>query len=251
MLLNNKIALVIGSTNNIGLKIAQFFAREGAKVIVNSRHQEEAKQVAAEINGDSFAADVSRPEQLEALFDHIKKKHQKLDILVNCVAHTSKNDILQTSLEEWNRILTVNLTGYFLCIQHAANIMKQAGGGAIINISAGSGERGSPGSAAYSISKGAVNALTRQAAIDLAPYKIRVNGIISGVVGTPIGSRDMGKRKPENASIPLGRIGRPEEVAEAAVFLASEKASYITNSILPVDGGRLNATVRVSKSQAK
>jgi NAD(P)-dependent dehydrogenase (short-subunit alcohol dehydrogenase family) len=119
-------------------------------------------------------------------------------------------------------------------------MMKEQGGGSIINISAGSGERSSPGGAAYSISKGAVNSLTRQATADLAPT-IRVNGLISGLVGTPIGSKHMGKRKSEYDMIPLRRIGQPEDVAEAAVFLASDKASYITNTILPVDGGRLNA----------
>ncbi len=245
MLLKDKIALVMGSTSNIGLKIVQIFAREGAQVIVNSRNEEEAQQVATELNGDYFAADISKPDQIEALFDHIKKNHQRLDILVNSLAHTSKNDIMQTTLEEWNRILTVNLTGFFLCIQHAAHLMK-ANGGAIINISAASGERASPGSAAYSVSKGAINALTRQAAIDLAPYKIRVNSIISGLVGTPIGKREMGKRKPENAAVPLRRIGKPEEVAEAAAFLVSEKAAYITNIILPVDGGRINTMNRAS-----
>ena len=247
MLLNDKIALVTGSTNNIGLGIARAFAREGAKVIIHSRHEEDTKRIASELGGDYFAADVSRPAEVEALFKHIKEKHRRLDILVNCVAHSSKNDILETSLEEWNRIMAVNLTAYFLCIQHAARIMKENGGGVIINISAASGERGSPGSAAYSVSKGAINALTRQAAVDLAPYKIRVNAIISGIVGTPLGRRDMGNRKSEYDTIPLRRIGQPEDVAEAAVFLASERASYITNSILPVDGGRMNSMGSASR----
>jgi len=187
-------------------------------------------------------ADVARPEQVEALFEHIRTKHERLDILVNCVAHRPKNDLMAISLEEWNEILAVNLTSYFLCIQQAAKIMKEHRGGTIINISAASGERGMPGAAAYSVSKGAVNALTRQAAVDLAPYNIRVNCIISGTVGTPVGRRDMGSRKPTSDIIPLGRIGNPLEVAEAVAFLASEKASYITNAILPVDGGRMNAT---------
>ena len=247
MLLKDKIALITGSTNNIGLGVARAFAREGASVVVHSRHEEEAKKVASELGGDYFAADVARPEQLEALFDQIRKKHRRLDILVNCVAHSSKNNILETRLEEWNQIMAVNLTGYFLCSQHAARIMKENGGGVIINISAASGERGSPGSAAYSVSKGAINALTRQAAADLAPYKIRVNGIISGIVGTPLGSRVMGNRKSEYDSIPLRRIGQPEDVAEAAVFLASEKSSYITNVILPVDGGRMNSMGSASR----
>ena len=240
MLLKDKIAMVTGSTHNIGLAIARAFAREGAKVIVHSRHEEDAKKIAEEINGDFFAADVASPEQMTALFDHIKKNHGRLDILVNSVAQSSSAGVLDTPLEEWNRIMTINLTGYFLCIRHAGKMMKEQGSGAIINISAGSGERSSPGGAAYSVSKGAINSLTHQAAADLAP-NVRVNGLISGLVGTPIGQKDMGNRKPEYDIIPLRRIGRPEEVAEAAVFLASDKAGYITNAILPVDGGRLNS----------
>jgi NAD(P)-dependent dehydrogenase (short-subunit alcohol dehydrogenase family) len=240
MMLKDRIALVTGSTHNIGLGIARAFAREGAKVIVHSRHEEDAKKIAGEIKGDFFAADVADPEQVAALFDHICKRYRRLDVLVNSVAQSSSAGVLETSLEEWNRIIAINLTGYFLCIQHAGKMMKDQGGGAIINISAGSGERSSPGGAAYSVSKGAINALTKQAAADLAPT-VRVNGIISGLVGTPIGRKDMGNRKSEYDILPLRRIGRPEEVAEAAVFLASDKASYITNAILPVDGGRLNS----------
>ena len=145
--------------------------------------------------------------------------------------------------------MSINLTGYFLTIQHAAKIMKEHGGGVIVNISAASGERGSPGGAAYSVSKGAINALTRQAAVDLAPYQIRVNCVIAGIVGTPMGEGTMGNRKPEYDIIPLRRIGKPEEVAEAVLFLASEKASYITNAILPVDGGRMNAMLSASASR--
>jgi NAD(P)-dependent dehydrogenase (short-subunit alcohol dehydrogenase family) len=240
MLLKDKIALVTGSTHNIGLAIARAFAREGARVIVHSRHENDAKAIACEINGGWFAADIAKPGDIEAMFDYIKNQYSKLDILVNNVAHSAKSGILEVSLEEWNRILAVNLTGYFLCLQHAARMMQAQKGGSIINISAGSGERSSPGGAAYSISKGAINALTRQAAADLAPL-VRVNGLISGLVGTPIGQREMGNRKREYDMIPLRRIGQPEDVAEAAVFLASDKASYITNTILPVDGGRLNA----------
>src|SRR2546428_11963447 len=105
--------------------------------------------------------------------------------------------------------MVTNLTGYFLCIQHAARMMKEQGGGAIVNISAGSGERSSPGGAAYSISKGAINSLTRQAASHLAPYKVRANGLISGLVRTPMGQDDLGSRKPEYDIIRLGRICPP------------------------------------------
>lgn len=247
MLLEDKVALVTGSTHNIGLGIARAFARERAKVVVHSRHGEEAKRIAGEIGGDYFGADVARSEEVEALFKHIRSQHGRLDILVNSVALSTKNGILETTIEEWNRILAVNLTGYFLCIQHAARIMKENGGGAIVNISAASGERGSAGATAYSVSKGAINALTRHAAVDLAPFKIRVNGVISGIVGTPLGRKDMGDRKTEYDYIPLRRIGQPDEVAEAVLFLVSDKASYITNAILPVDGGRMNFLGSVSR----
>ncbi|HTM09505.1 MAG TPA: SDR family oxidoreductase [Verrucomicrobiae bacterium] len=248
MLLENKIALVTGSTNNIGLAIARAFAREGAKVIVHSRHGGEAGKIAAEIAGDSFAADLSRPEEIGKLFSHVEAKHRRLDILVNTVAHSTKNGILEVTFEEWSEIMAINLTAYFLCIQRAAKMMQASGGGAIVNVSAASGERGSPGTAVYSISKGAINALTRQAAVDLAPHNIRVNGIIAGIIGTPLGRKDMGNRKTEYDTIPLKRIGQPEEVAEAAVFLTSEKSSYITNVILPVDGGRMNSMGSATRS---
>jgi meso-butanediol dehydrogenase / (S,S)-butanediol dehydrogenase / diacetyl reductase len=240
MLLKDRIALVTGSTHNIGLAIARAFAREGAKVIIHSRHETDAKQIAAELSGDYFTADLADPAQIAALFEHVKGTHGRLDLLVNSVAHSTKGGVLDTTLEEWRHVLAINLTAYFLCIQHAGKMMMAQGQGSIINISAGSGERSSPGGAAYSISKGAINSLTKQAAADLAP-KIRVNGIISGLVGTSLGQKEMGNRKPEYDFIPLKRIGRPEDVAEAAVFLASDKASYITNTILPVDGGRLNS----------
>jgi NAD(P)-dependent dehydrogenase (short-subunit alcohol dehydrogenase family) len=140
MLLKDKVALVTGSTHNIGLGIARAFAREGAKVVVHSRHEADAKKIAEEINGDFFVADVAKPEQIAAMFEHVQNKHGRLDVLVNNVAHSTKGGILDISLEEWNRVLAINLTGYFLCIQHAGRMMKAQGGGAIINISAGSGE---------------------------------------------------------------------------------------------------------------
>src|ERR1041384_5817178 len=163
MLLKDKIALITGSTNNIGLEIARAFAREGATVVVHSRHADEAGKIAAEIGGDSCAADLSRAAEIDKLFKHIEAKHRRLDLLVNTVAHSTKNGILEVSLEEWQQILGINLTAYFLCIQRAARMMQKSGG-AIINISAASGERGSPGPAVSSISKGPIKALPRHGA---------------------------------------------------------------------------------------
>ena len=145
MPLKEKIALVTGSTHNIGLAIARAFAREGAKVIVHSRHEADAKKIAAELSGDYFAADMADPKQIAALFEHSERKHGRLDVLVNSVAHSTKGGVLDTTLAEWSRVLAINLTGYFLCIQHAGKVMLAQGHGSIINISAGSGERSSPG----------------------------------------------------------------------------------------------------------
>ena len=145
MLLKEKISLVTGSTHNIGLGIARAFAREGSKVVVHSRHEDDAKKIAGELAGDYFAADVADPDQVTSMFEHVRKRHGRLDILVNCVAHAAQGGVLEVSLDDWNRIMNINLTGYFLCIQLAGKMMKEQGGGAIINISAGSGERASPG----------------------------------------------------------------------------------------------------------
>jgi NAD(P)-dependent dehydrogenase (short-subunit alcohol dehydrogenase family) len=153
MLLKNKVALVTGSTHNIGLAIARAFAREGAKVIIHSRHEAGAKKIAAELSGDYFAADLPIPQQIATLFEHIKRHHGRLDVLVNSVAHSVKGGVLDTTLAEWSHVLAINLTGYCLCIQYAGRMMLAQGAGNIINISAGSGERSSPGGAAYSVSK--------------------------------------------------------------------------------------------------
>ena len=218
MLLADKIALVTGSTHNIGLAIARAFAREGAKVVVHSRHEADAKKVAEEINGDFFAADVANAEQVTAMFDHVKTKHGRpryssqqrraleqgrypRDYVRRMEPHTGDQPDRLFSLHSARR-------------QDDESARQRQYHQYLRRL----GERSSPGGAAYSISKGAINSLTRQAAADLAPT-IRVNGLISGLVGTPIGAKDMGNRKPEYDIIPLRRIGQPEDVAEAALFL--------------------------------
>ena len=240
MLLKDKIALVTGSTHNIGLAIARAFAREGAKVIVHSRHEADAKKIAQEINGDFFAADVAQPDQVGALFEHTKKNHSRIDILVNSVAHSAKGGVLDVTLEEWNRIMTINLTGYFLCLQDAGKMMIEQGVGARSAAACLVSELIAPFDTEYAAPPGLERSPEPAEMLIMLPT-VRVNGLISGLDGTPIGQKDMGNRKPEYDIIPLRRIGQPEDVAEAAVFLASDKASYITNTILPVDGGRLNA----------
>ena len=240
MALDGKTALVTGSTSNIGLAVARALAREGARVIVHSRHPEQAAQVAQELDGDSVTADLADPAAIAAMFQTIAERHGRLDILVNSAAIPSSAGLLDTSAEDWQRVLAVNLTAPMLCITSAVALMLE--GGAIVNITAASGTRASAGRAAYAISKAGLDALTRQAAIELAPRGIRVNAIVSGRVGSPVGEREMGRRGWDDPSTPLGRTGRPEELAEAVVFLVSDAASFVTNALLPVDGGRMNAS---------
>ncbi len=236
----DKIALVTGSTNNVGKGVAGALAHDGFLVVVTSRHRDEAKEVADHLakTGDYYEIDFSDAEQVDGLFSFIKTKYGRLDVLVNNVAYTRNESILDCSLEVWEKTINTNLRSYYLCTRLAAEIMKDQGGGNIVNVTT-SGKHGSKSKFSYSVSKGGVNALTMSAAVDLAPYNIRVNAVSINVTGSPVGSREFPERtrKHENPGIPAGHIGYPSDVANAVSFLVSEKASYIIGSFLTVDGG--------------
>jgi NAD(P)-dependent dehydrogenase (short-subunit alcohol dehydrogenase family) len=231
-------ALVTGSTNNIGKCIAEALARNGYHVIVTSRNAEEAKAVSESLPGEGsfFQADFSESASIESLFKFIKEKFGRLDVLVNNVAYTRNESILECDLKTWEYTINTNLRSYYLCTQFAAGIMKEQGGGCIVNITVSS-TRGMKDKFSYIVSKGGVNSLTMCAALDLAPFNIRVNAVGSGLVGTPVGYREYVNRPFENSKIPIGHIGMPEDVGEAVAFLVSEKAKYIVGAFLPVDGG--------------
>ncbi len=235
-----KVALVTGSTSNVGKGIAGALSADGYTVVVTSRHENEARDVAAALphKGAHFALDFADPPAIAALFDFVNKRFGRLDVLVNNVAFTQNESILDCSLENWERTINTNLRSYFLCTKYAAGIMQKNGGGSIVNITI-SNARGSSNKFAYTVSKGGVNSLTGCAAADLAQYHIRVNAVGIGPTGSPVGSKDYPERKRsyESGGNLTGHIGLPQDIAEAVRFLVSDKASFIYGAILNVDGG--------------
>jgi NAD(P)-dependent dehydrogenase (short-subunit alcohol dehydrogenase family) len=238
-----KVALVTGSTSNIGKAIAETLAENGFHVIVTSRHEAEARAVSEKLpkKGSYFVVDFAQASLIESLFAFVKERFGRLDVLVNNVAYTKNESILECDLDTWENTINTNLRSYFLCTKLAAEIMKAQGGGAVVNITI-SGARGTRNKFSYVVSKGGVNYLTMCAAIDLAPFNIRVNAVGSGLVGTAVGYRDYANRPYQNERVPLGHIGEPQDVAEAVAFLVSDKAKYAVGALLPIDGG-LNASM--------
>jgi len=236
----DKIALVTGSTNNVGKGIAEILSKDGFLVIVTSRHGNEAKEVAENLpnKGAYYQVDFSDAQEIAGLFSFIERQYGRLDVLVNNVAYTKNESIMDCDLETWERTINTNLRSYYLCTKYAARIMKENGGGNIVNITI-SGTRGNRNKFAYTVSKGGVNSLTMSVAIDLAPFNIRVNAIAIGMTGTPVGSKDHPDRQRpyQNSGILAGHIGSPLDVANFVSFLVSEKAQYIYGAILSVDGG--------------
>jgi NAD(P)-dependent dehydrogenase (short-subunit alcohol dehydrogenase family) len=190
------------------------------------------------LKGAYYKVDFSEAAQIEGLFTFVKKTFGKLDVLVNNVAYTKNESILDCSLETWEYTIKTNLRSYFLCTKYAAEMMKESGGGNIVNITVSS-TRGGKNKFSYTVSKGGINSLTGCAATDLAQYNIRVNAVGIGITGTPVGSKDHPDRTRgyENPSSLNGHIGDPLDVAQAVSFLVSDKARQIWGTILNVDGG--------------
>ncbi|HZP56105.1 MAG TPA: SDR family NAD(P)-dependent oxidoreductase [Dehalococcoidia bacterium] len=232
--LQGKAALVTGAANGIGRAIAARFAQEGAKVMVSDIDLEAAKRVAREIGGDARAiqTDVSVESKVKAAVDATVEAFGALDVLVNNAGIAAAAD--------WERTIAVNLSGVYYGLKHGGDVMAARGRGSIINLASVLGLVSIPGAGAYTASKHGVVGLTRQFATDLAPRGVRVNCINPGWIETamtaPISSVDAFRTMIEQQT-PLGRWGKPEEVAAVALFLASDEASFVTGAPYIVDGG--------------
>ena len=241
-LLDGKVAIVTGGSKGIGCSIAERFTNEGAKVIICSRTESELSEAATKIGCESYKLDVSDSKGVKSMAEWFSKKHGKLDILVNNAGLLRPGKITKTTEEDWDLQINVNLKGPFLMSNNFLPHMND--GGSILNISSTVGLRAMRGAAAYCASKGGVVNLTRAMALDLAG-KIRVNCICPAVVDTPMVDERVQAGNVSRevlASVqPIGRMGKPEEIAAMALHLCGPEAEWTTGSIITVDGGQTAA----------
>jgi NAD(P)-dependent dehydrogenase (short-subunit alcohol dehydrogenase family) len=243
MKLSGKVALVTGFGSGLGRAVAVLFGREGCAVAGTSKTEPKGRETVATIlkNGGKAifrAGDVSDSKQMRALVEDTVQEFGGVDIVVNSAGVRTNGSITEISEEDWDRTLDTNLKGVFVLSRIAVPEMIKRGGGVIINIAARSGIAGQAGRAAYCASKGGMITLTEAMAMDYARQKIRVNCICPGPTRTPmVDTSTPEKLARYNTRVPLGRIGEPDDVAYAALYLASDEASMVTAAILPVDGG--------------
>lgn len=245
--LHGKIAIVTGAGGGFGEGIARLFAQEGARVGVLDLRAEAAERVSSDIgdNAIALAADVTSAPQMQRAVDRVLHAFGTPDILVNNAGWTHRNKpMLEVSEEEFDRVYAINVKSIFHVSNIIVPLMRGNGGGSIINIGSVAGIRPRPGLTWYNSTKGAVNILSQSMAVELAPDRIRVNAICPVMGETGLLESFMGvPDTPENrakfvATIPMGRMSRPEDIARATLYLASDDAEFITGVLLPVDGGR-------------
>ena len=251
MLLENRVAAVTGGASGLGREMAMAFAREGARVFILDLNKDAARAAAADLPAvgagahGAIVVDVSSQDSVTAAFATIAAEAGRLHVLVNSAGIREIVDLFELEVDEWRRVIDVNLTGSFLCAREAARLMLRGDeGGSIINISSVAGLRGFNDRPAYVSSKAGVAGLTYSLSKDLAPRGIRTNCIAPGLMRTPLTEifyTDERWTRGIPEFVPMGRPGRPEDIARAALFLASDLSGFVSGVVLPVDGGFMAA----------
>lgn len=249
MRFQGKVAVVTGAGLGIGQAAAAAFAREGASVAVVDRSTEHGESAVQSLQKEGLRglfvpADVSSESDVKRMVEQVVAHWGRLDILVNNAGIYIQGDVTQTGLDDWNRIMAVNLTGAFLCTRYAVPAMLKNGGGVIVNVASEAGLVGIKGQVAYNVSKAGMIALTKSCAVDLAEQGIRVNAVCPGTTDTPL-VREAVSRAPDPAAArrrleavrPLNRLGTPDEIASAILYMASGESGYATGAVLSIDGG--------------
>ncbi|MBP9925253.1 MAG: SDR family oxidoreductase [Cyclobacteriaceae bacterium] len=244
--MKNRTVIITGAASGIGKAAAELFAAKGANVVVSDIQESEGGKVVKDIIGKGgvasfFKTDVSKPEEMEALVNFALKTYGKLDMAINNAGIGGElNPIADMSIEGWQNVINVNLNSLFYGMKYQIQAMLKNGGGSIVNISSILGSVGFAGSAGYASAKHGVVGLTQTAALEYSAQKIRVNAVGPGFIETPLLSVLDGEMKKQIAALhPIGRMGKSEEVAELIFWLASDKASFVTGSYYPIDGGYL------------
>ena len=239
-----KVAFVTGAAGGIGRATAIAFANEGARVAIADRTEDALRQTADAIEdagGEVLAVtcDVSVPGQVEAAVARIVDAFGRLDIAFNNAGvENQPTPLAEIGLDEWDRILDINLRGTFICMRHEIAQMLRQGSGVVVNTASGAGIRGVAGGSAYAASKHAIIGLTRSAALDYAKLNIRVNAVLPGNIETPMMDRFTGGDIRKAIELePVGRLGRPEEIAEAVLWMSSDLGAFVTGAAISVDGG--------------
>jgi NAD(P)-dependent dehydrogenase (short-subunit alcohol dehydrogenase family) len=239
-----KVAFVTGAASGIGRATAVAFAAEGARVAILDRTEDALRDTADAVRNAGgevlvIACDVSKPEQVEAAIARTVETFGRLDVAFNNAGVENKAaPVAEIELDEWDRILDINLRGTFVCMKHELAQMVRQGSGVVVNTSSGAGVRGVAGGAAYAASKHAIIGLTKSAALDYAKSNIRVNAVLPGNIETPMMDRFTGGDIQKAIDLePVGRLGKPEEIAEAVLWMSADLGAFVTGASISVDGG--------------